>query len=92
LCRPELFASATCYHDPAGGGAATPSFPGARIDYLGGEWTFSAVDNLPIDRRQVMSLGFIRDRGASCAFVRCAASYDSRCGRDGSFSGGLYTY
>ena len=70
-------------------------FPGARIDYLGGEGTFALLDNLPIDRRHVMSRGFVlRPWRFVALFVRLRRmSYDVAIeGAMGSFSGGLYTY
>jgi heptosyltransferase-3 len=70
-------------------------FPGARIDYLGGEGTFALLDNLPIDERHIMSRGFVlRPWRFVALFLRLRRmSYDVAIeGAMGSFSGGLYTF
>lgn len=70
-------------------------FPGARLDYLGGEGTLSVLDGLPIDERIVMSRGFVaRPWRFVALFLRLRRRrYDVAVELAmGSFSGGLYTY
>jgi heptosyltransferase-3 len=76
-------------------GAVRERFPGARVDYLGGEGTFALLDGLPIDAVHVMSRGFVlRPWRFVALFARLRrARYDValECAL-GSFSGGLYTW
>lgn len=70
-------------------------FPGARIDYLGGEGTFALLDHLPIDRLHVMSRRYVLRPWRFVALFRRLrrARYDVAVeGAMGSFSGGLYAY
>jgi heptosyltransferase-3 len=70
-------------------------FPGARLDYLGGEGTMSVLDGLPVDEHVVMSRGFVlRPWRFVALFVRLRRRrYDVAVeGAMGSFSGGLYTF
>ncbi|MBM4246244.1 MAG: glycosyltransferase family 9 protein [Deltaproteobacteria bacterium] len=70
-------------------------FPGARLDYLGGEGTLAALDHMPIDERIPISRGFVarpwRFVGLFLEIRR--RHYDLAIeGAMGSFSGGLYTW
>ncbi|MEW6269367.1 MAG: glycosyltransferase family 9 protein [Thermodesulfobacteriota bacterium] len=70
-------------------------FPGARIDYLGGEGTLALLENLPVDERIVMSRGFVlRPWRFVALFLRLRRrAYDVAIeAAMGSFSGGLYAY
>lgn len=70
-------------------------FPGARIDYLGGEGTFAVLDHLPIDERIAMSRGFVLRPWRFVALFRelRRRHYDLAIeGAMGSFSGGLYVW
>lgn len=70
-------------------------FPGAAIDYLGGEGTLGVLDHLQLDERIAMSRGFVaRPWGFVALFVRLRRRrYDLAVeGAMGSFSGGLYTF
>lgn len=70
-------------------------FPGARIDYLGGEGTLAVLDGLPIDDRMPMSRGFVlRPWRFVALFLELRRRrYDLAIeGAMGSFSGGLYVW
>lgn len=70
-------------------------FPGARIDYLGGEGTLSVLDNLPLGEREAISRRFVlRPWRFAGLFLRLRRRrYDLAVeGALGSFSGGLYTW
>lgn len=70
-------------------------FPGACLDYLGGEGTLSVLDGLAVDRRIVMSRGFVlRPWRFVALFLELRRRrYDLAIeGAMGSFSGGLYTW
>ena len=70
-------------------------FPGARIDYLGGEGTLAVLDGLPIDERMLMSRGFVlRPWRFVALFLELRRRrYDLAIeGAMGSFSGGLYVW
>lgn len=76
-------------------GALRARFPGAQLDYLGGEGTLSVLDHLPLDQRIAMSRGFVlrpwRFVGLFLELRR--RRYDLAIeGAMGSFSGGLYTW
>ncbi len=75
--------------------AVRDRFPGARVDYLGGEGTLALLDGLPVDETHVMSRGFVlRPWRFVALFARLRRRrYDValECAL-GSFSGGLYTY
>jgi heptosyltransferase-3 len=76
-------------------GALRERFPGARIDYLGGEGTLAAVEHLALDERLVVSRGFVlRPWRFLALFLRLRRrGYDVAVeGAMGSFSGGLYVY
>lgn len=70
-------------------------FPGARLDYLGGEGTFAALEHLPIDDRIAMSRGFVLRpwRFVALFLGLRRRRYDLAIeGAMGSFSGGLYAW
>lgn len=70
-------------------------FPGAQLDYLGGEGTLSVLEHLPLDETRVMSRGFVARpwRFVALFLELRRRRYDLAVeGAMGSFSGGLYTW
>lgn len=75
--------------------AVRTRFPGATIDYLGGEGTLTVLDGLGVDETIAMSRGFVARPWRFVALFRRLRRrrYDLaiECAM-GSFSGGLYAY
>jgi len=70
-------------------------FPGARLDYLGGDTTAALLAHLPVDAVHLVSRRFVTQPWRFVAlFLRLRRlHYDVAIeGGMGSFSGGLYTY